>query len=456
MNARPTRAFSLTELLVVISIILILSSLLVVGIGEFHMLAQRIRCQNNLKELNHACQMWLNEHKEKELAAIGNYGGRSNLWYKALLPYLSPAGSVAEASLVLNCPLVSGHLGGVGQDDTQYEWGGGPDILFSYDRYRSWFDFIGVVEDLRAAGWPGTIHMLERHPVTESGVFNPITNIIQDYGIFTYVDAWYGKQFTADELEAVKKFQGQSRSIFISADHYPDFTQVNNQLADYCGWGLYNLASVNRGNNGQPYQPVCDHPIGAGIELFRGYDSEGRIQLATEPAKQNQYANLVLFSGLYSGPPPDAITGTMDDGKVRLVMEANWTKFASPGWSYGGAWKDDHFRYVQNSYNWLLERSGGGDEISYGYNNQIAARDPQTGLTRPRPAKLSQVIRILDYEEFVADHDGLPSAGADDPEYYIALRHGGRANVLFMDGRVEALTLEEIKKDNWRLWNAER
>jgi len=465
VRVRASRAFSLTELLIVISIIMIMSSLLVVGVGEFYVLAERVRCQNNLENLSNACQMWSNANGGRELAAIGNYSGRSNLWYKVLLPYLSSEGSVAEAGLVLNCPLVSGYVTGDSQQDQ--EWGGGPDVLFSYDRYRSWFDFIDVVNDLRAAGWPGIIHMLERHPVTESGVFNPITDIINDYGIFTYIDAWYGKQFTTDELEAVKQFQAQSRSIFVSADHYSDFAQVNNQLADYCAWGLYNLANINRSPNydgTRPednnktliYAPICDHPIGAGVSNIAGYNSEGRIQLATDPSKRNQYASLVMFSPLHAAPPPDALVGVMDDGKVRLVMETPWTKFASPRWYYGGACKEDHFRYVQNIYNWLLERSGGGDEISYGYNNQIGARDQATGRVRPRPAKLSQVIRILDYEEFVADHDGLPGADADDPEYYIALRHGGRANVLFMDGRVEALTLEEVKADNWRLWNAQR
>lgn len=458
MKGRSNPGFSLAELLVVVTVIIILMSLLLVGMGETYILAERIKCQNRLEKLGHACQMWSNVNDGAELAALGRRTGRTVLWYRALVPYLSARGLVEEASRVLNCPNAEAGL----DDAEEQEWGGGggPDILFTYDRYKVWFDFIGIVEDLRAAGWRGVIHLLERHPVDQTGVFNPITDAINDYGIFTYIDAWYGKQFTSAELQAVKQFQQDSRSIFVSADHHTGFTQVNNQLADYCGWGLWNPGFVDRRNGAASvgtYQPVSDHPIGAGVTLFSGYNSEGRIEIPSNPAKQNPYADLVMFSSLHPGPPPDAIMGTMDDGKVRLVMETPWTKFASPRWYYDHpGCKESQFRYIQNIYNWLLERSAGGGEITYGYNNQVGAIDPQTGRPRPRPANPSEVIRILDYEDFIADHDGLPDAASDDPEHYIAPRHGGRANVLFMSGRIGALTPDQIRAGDWRLWRATR
>ena len=459
------RGFSLSEILVVVSVILLLVSLLLVGTGETFMIAGRLQCQDRLEKLGQACQMWSNVNDGRELAAIGLSQGHTVVWYKALVPYLSHTESITEAKRALNCPLVARQDE---SEDALEEWAGGPDILFSYDRYRSWFDFIGIVEDLRAAGWKGSVHLWERHVYNDSGGtdFHPIDGVIDNYGIFTYVDAWW-KPFTAAELNAVKEFQESARSIFVSADHHSSFTQVNNQLAQACGWGLWNGANINRGLNydgTRPddndrtlvYAPICDHPIGTGVTNLVGYNSEGRIQLQSDPGNKNPYARLVMTTDLHSGSLPDAVCGTMDDTKLRLVMETPWTKFASPRWYYGGSCKDDHFRYVQNIYNWLLERSGGGARITYGYNNQVGAIDPQTGIPRPRPANASQVIRILDYEESVADHDGIPSADADDPEYYIALRHGGRANVLFVDGRVRALSLDRIKGDGWKLWHAAR
>ena len=453
MRCPTTRAFSLAELLTVISIIIILASLILVGIGETFSTAERVRCQHNLEQLGLACQMWSSANQARELAAIGTYGGRTGLWYRELRPYLSSRGSVGNLRLALNCPLVERELAG-GEEEPE-EWGGGPDILFSYDRYRSWFDFIALTDDLRSAGWRGAIHLWERHPVNEPGVFHPITDVIQDYGIFTYIDAWYGKQFTQAELDAVTQFQQNPRSIFVSCDHHPSFDHVLNQLADHCHWGLWNGGLVDHRNNGEPFPIVSSHPIGEGVTQFRGYDSEGRIQIPAEQAKRNPYASLVLFCSLpeHQGDPPCAITGTMDDGKLRLVLESNWTKFASPRWSYGGAWKEDHFRYVQNIYNWLLERSGDGDRISYGYSNQVGGTDRTTGDRRPSPVNRAETVRILDYEDFIADHDG---DGTDDPDSYIATRHGGRANVLFVDGRVEALTLDQLRRDNYRLWRTDQ
>ena len=55
MRSRP-RAFSLTELLIVLSILLILASFLTIGIGTTYTAAQRLRCQQNLEQINQRIQ----------------------------------------------------------------------------------------------------------------------------------------------------------------------------------------------------------------------------------------------------------------------------------------------------------------------------------------------------------------------------------------------------------------
>jgi prepilin-type processing-associated H-X9-DG protein/prepilin-type N-terminal cleavage/methylation domain-containing protein len=447
MKSAESQGFSLTELLVTIAIILILASITVVGLGEGHISARRLECQHRLEQLGHACQMWSNARHGDELAAIGGSPTQSKLWYHELAAYLSPGGTAEKCADALNCPLAPA---AVDDDETDVTWSGGADILFSYDRYRSWMDFLDLVNDLRAAGWPGSIHVMERYEVNNPGVFNPITSHIHNYGIFSHIDAWW-KSFTAPELAAVKAFQQEARGIFVSADHHASFTVANNQIAEYCGWGLWNPASVDRSGK---YAPVSTHPIGAGVTKFVGYNSEGRIELQSDPAKQNPYARLVMTSPLHSGSPPDAICGTMDDGKARVVMETAWTKFSSPGWYYQDAeCKPSQFRYVWNIYKWLLERSSSGTRITYGYNNQVGSWAGGSATPQAGPAEPSRMVRILDYEDFIADHDG---AGSDDPPHYAALRHGGRANVLFVDGHVEALTLAELQADNWARWSTGR
>jgi len=69
-------------------------------------------------------------------------------------------------------------------------------------------------------------------------------------------------------------------------------------------------------------------------------------------------------------------------------------------------------------------------EHSYGYNKLV-------GETRQTPA--SDTIVLMDYMR-----SGIDAA---DPHQYTAARHGGKANILFGDGRVEARRPEDITEE---------
>ena len=82
---------------------------------------------------------------------------------------------------------------------------------------------------------------------------------------------------------------------------------------------------------------------------------------------------------------------------------------------------------------------------NYGYSERVGVRPDDPAV----PAKVTasnprETIRVLDYDYFVSSNE-------DGPEH-VAARHGGRANVLFIDGHVEALTPEEIMDPSRRLW----
>ncbi len=70
---------------------------------------------------------------------------------------------------------------------------------------------------------------------------------------------------------------------------------------------------------------------------------------------------------------------------------------------------------------------------TYGYNNQV-------GLDRRAPA--ADTVIVMDYENWEIDRNGQQ---VDDPPEFIAPRHGGRANVLFGDGRVETIAPEAVR-----------
>jgi prepilin-type N-terminal cleavage/methylation domain-containing protein/prepilin-type processing-associated H-X9-DG protein len=95
---KTTRGFSLTELLVVVSIILILVTLVVVGVNMAYSQAFQTKCQHNLEQVGYALRLYalqnLGQLPEPRDMATGR------LWYESL------AGRCLDNLAVLGCPSV--------------------------------------------------------------------------------------------------------------------------------------------------------------------------------------------------------------------------------------------------------------------------------------------------------------------------------------------------------------
>src|ERR1700687_4843028 len=81
------RGFTLIELLVVIAIIAILIALLIPAVQKVRESAQRLQCQNNLKQIGLGC---LNYHDSNQVlppVRISNGNGWAT-WFVLIMPYL--------------------------------------------------------------------------------------------------------------------------------------------------------------------------------------------------------------------------------------------------------------------------------------------------------------------------------------------------------------------------------
>jgi prepilin-type processing-associated H-X9-DG protein len=92
---------------------------------------------------------------------------------------------------------------------------------------------------------------------------------------------------------------------------------------------------------------------------------------------------------------------------------------------------------------WHPERGMG--QCSYGYNSLV-------GDSRRNPS--ADTILAMDYDTYIIvrgirDDAGNLAPEVNDADSYIALRHGGRANVLFADGTVRALGLSDLREGMW-------
>jgi prepilin-type N-terminal cleavage/methylation domain-containing protein len=128
-------AFTLVELLVVIAIIAILAALLLPALARAKMKAQRINCTSNLKQMELAFSMYMNDFA----AALPYYptdaSGANLLWIQTLANYYAKVDKTRLCPAAIRTDTATGW----GTADQAWEWVGGSAPYFGGYAFNGWF-----------------------------------------------------------------------------------------------------------------------------------------------------------------------------------------------------------------------------------------------------------------------------------------------------------------------------
>ncbi len=537
----------MTELLVVVAAILILVSLIVVGTNMTYGRAVRLKCQNRLEQIGHACLMYASEN-QGVYPPVWNFATQSR-WYETLAATHLPNPEYIACPLEPTPPITyqsveftesDSVMEGLrwlaeNQEEDGYwaveKWGGrGGTRGEGYHTGTTAlalmaFLFFGCT-DQYPAEYAGTVGsaiewLLSRQRT--SGRFRGY-----DYGTWYLYD--HATATMAMALAYIKTGrQDCAASALGGLQHLADMQApggsygwgytINMNDVSITGWAIQaidmgqkaGLAGV--GGGGAMFCQDRMHGLLRNLVHSSDYRSTYRFgpQWDRDETGHRRYAAtaISLLTRLLMGHRPASTANhTTNSGRARGVLNRlhgsnNYFTYASNLSSRrslyyyyymtlansilgGDAWDDWEENVWPEELTDLQDKDGSWDESiciwgsGYGgraYTTALALLsleaampghwEPTTPygecsygynavLGRTREAPGADTIVVMDYHGWVIqrhleDQDGLPDGQEADSDVNIALRHGGRANVLFGDGRVEALRLDDFQPWMWTL-----
>jgi prepilin-type N-terminal cleavage/methylation domain-containing protein/prepilin-type processing-associated H-X9-DG protein len=444
LHSSRSRAFSMTELLVVIAVIVILMSLLIVTVNGVYAQAGRLKCQHRLEQIWHACRMFENQHGQLPQA----YNPKTFVrWYDALV-----GGEFVTDRDFITCPAADTvtWAGGEGGSTpvTESEL---PVLLYNTGCGRSpntWTDW-GTYATLRQ--W---LHDNLPYDIMVPQADTTSLVPLSEQMLSACSQVWFlntehyeynrgGNVFGPDEVTAIHDFHARGGGFMSWSESYrqDDYYRSTNNMLEACGDVGLEAGPIGW-SGGLTWQITpSDHPAmsyeGTAVTDMKSAYSPAKFTVVdNDPCARIIGACRIIDGGqvVAEGVP---LIAAWDNGTGRILLQGSYTSLISyGGWPYG---QIQEFCLASDLW---LRRSGGlraEGRCTYGYNNQV-------GAGRMTPG--ADTIVIMDYNDWEIDRDSSDPAKNDD-DSYIATRHDGRANAVLADGRVEALRLGDIRAGMW-------
>jgi len=435
-------AFSMTELLVVMAVILLIASLFIAMTGEVYSRAMEVMCENNLAATWAGCVMFGNQHGGRLPRAWNNVtdSGARLRWYAAISEYLDsndviacPLGEKAESASdgALSLPIFYCNYGAARGDRCYYQW----------KQFNSGKEWILNEPD---PVYPYTTQLLfpyeaDANPDKYSyagTVFTP--DLLAGYSqVWIIGDVHERHTIPTDaELSALAAFLEERGGLHLWLSH-----SVYNQVAPRLLPALGVPVSVTGNAAASSSYTSSGHDVMAGVAKLGGSEPwpQSTLQVG-EPAeviarKPGGEPGIVAFD---SGAGRVLVHHAIDSVMLNYGTSCYFHEHGQ--WPSPNKYFSDDYdikQYCINAAGWLFGGLKSGGACSYGYNNRLG-----TGQGTVAP----DTIVLMDYHDWEIDRDGQ---GADHGDGYVALRHSGKANALLASGRVKALKLDDLEPGMW-------
>jgi prepilin-type N-terminal cleavage/methylation domain-containing protein len=569
------KAFSITELLVVVAVILILSALVIIGANTFYTQAMQVKCQHNLEQIGHACLMYASKNYGQFPKAWDMQNQRR--WYEILLD-----GGYVDSPAAIGCPLEPepttrdvetpasltdpiergldwlerNQQANGSWDPNKYLWGYTSNAitamaLMSFlgfgctdtfpedykDNVRKAMDYLIGQQNKTTGRWDDTHYRTsvctmamawaamvtgdsQARAAAEKGL-TAILNNLTTAGAWTYnFPTWHGDvSVTSWALQAVDvcikagiPVPQEKRDLMeegLKNMVFPD----NSYLTPYrfkVGVGDFASEYTESNNLRKPSRHMA---MSMACRLLRGH----RPATVKDPVTPGGLfrGQLDWFYALESGEPRYRRYATYNNNEnflyyyyymtiaMSLLGGQNWSDWAegsSPIFPNqltrhqrrgttgdGGSWyevlnSDGTVRSTTYGLCSVVGLKGQGTStttaVGRAYSTALALMTLEAGMPgrwtvggliagkcsygynvhvgKDRCSLKADTIVVIDYDHWVVSRgikalDGTFDPVRNDPPHYVAPRHGGRANILFGNGRVESLRPEDILDRMWTL-----